>query len=150
MTDWLLIMKNSVTVGVLCCLIFYDIHRRTVYKKISIKSQMFRKFNISFDKKIKYHQVKVSEFFDSKNIKSSLKSIKSFYRFYFTNSSVSIFSPTYWFSMQNHDSMWFTLVRFKWNVRSLFGKNHIYIHWIDPFGVPIFPLPSRTLPQTTK
>ena len=44
-------MKNSVTVGVLCRLIFYDVHQRTVYKKISIKSQMFRKFNISLDKK---------------------------------------------------------------------------------------------------
>lgn len=44
-------MKNSVTVGVLCRLIFYDVHQRTVYKKISIKSQMFGKFNISLDKK---------------------------------------------------------------------------------------------------
>ena len=51
---------------------------------------------------------------------------------------MSNFFPTYWCSMQNHDLVWFTLVRFKWNVRSLFGKNHIYIHWIDPFGVTIF------------
>lgn len=46
--------------------------------------------------------------------------------------------------------MWFLLVRFKWNIRSLFGNNHIYSHCIESFGVPILPHHHRSSPSNHK
>ena len=141
-TVWLLMVANSVTVGYYVVKFFITNIEALCTKKISIKSQMSRKFNKFFWEQFSITWLKEFDIFVSIKFKKSFKiNLSVFFSFSHSLHIILLWicSSIMKMYVRNLDFHVVYLVRFKWNIRlGCVDKTTHILHSIDSFGVPFY------------